>query len=124
MRDRRQPPGERGAWAEGVALSHLRGAGLDLVARNYRCRRGELDLIMRQGAVLVFVEVRHRASARFGDALESVDWRKRTRLLATAAHFLQAHPAAARSACRFDVVSVSGAQDSAEVRWVPNAFAA
>jgi putative endonuclease len=79
---------------------------------------------MRQGEVLVFVEVRHRTSARFGDGAESVDRHKRARLLATAAHFLQSHRGAAGSPCRFDVVSVGGGAGAADVRWIPDAFAA
>jgi len=105
-----------------MALHHLRAAGLQLVTRNYRCHRGELDLVMRQGPLLVFVEVRQRASDRFGEAAETVDWRKRTRLLATAAHYLQSHPAATRSPCRFDVVSVNGPPSDAQLRWIANAF--
>jgi putative endonuclease len=106
-----------------MALRHLRAAGLQLVTRNYRCHRGELDLVMRQGEMWVFVEVRQRASGRFGDAAETVDWRKRARLVATAAHFLQSHPGAARSPCRFDVVAVNGPPSGAQLRWIANAFA-
>jgi putative endonuclease len=92
------------------------------VARNYRCRRGEIDLVMRDGRVTVFVEVRQRRSAEFGEGAETVDWRKRKRLLATAAHYLQSHPLAAASPCRFDVVAVGGASGNVRVSWIPNAF--
>jgi putative endonuclease len=116
--------GGRGAWAEDLALRHLSRAGLDLVARNYRCRRGEVDLVMREGETLVFVEVRQRLASDFGDGAESVDSRKRHRLVATASHFLQTHPSAARAPCRFDVVAVSGPAGTGDVRWIPDAFQA
>jgi len=116
--------GLRGAWAEDLALRHLSQAGLALVARNYRCRSGEVDLVMREGETLVFVEVRQRRASLYGDGAESVDWRKRHRLVATAAYYLQTHPSAARAPCRFDVVAVSGPSGAGDVRWIPDAFRA
>jgi len=61
-------PADTGRAAEDHALATLQNAGLRLLQRNFRCRFGEIDLIMRDGNVLVFVEVRHRSSARFGSA--------------------------------------------------------
>jgi putative endonuclease len=116
------PAGGRGAWAEDLALRHLARAGLTLVARNYRCRRGEVDLVMREGETLVFVEVRQRRVGDYGDGAESVDWRKRHRLVATAAYYLHTHPPAARAPCRFDVVAVSGRSGAGDVRWIRDAF--
>jgi putative endonuclease len=110
----------RGAWAEDLALRFLLDAGLSLVARNYRCYRGEIDLVMRDGEALVFVEVRYRRDRGFGGGAESVDWRKRARLAASAAHYLHAHPGAARRPCRFDVLSVGGREP--RVDWIRNAF--
>lgn len=110
----------RGAWAEDLALRFLLDRGLALVTRNYRSRRGEIDLVMREGEVLVFVEVRYRRNRSFGAGTETVDWRKRSRLTASAAHFLHTHPGASRLPCRFDVVSVDGANPA--VQWVRAAF--
>ncbi len=110
-----------GRWAEDLALSHLRRQGLSLEDRNYRCRRGEIDLIMADGATLVFVEVRYRARSNFGDGSQSIDRRKQRRIVFTAQHYLQRHPRAASRPCRFDVVSVSGTEGNA-VHWIPNAF--
>lgn len=112
----------RGAWAEELALAHLREAGLRLEARNYRCPRGEIDLVMRDGEVVVFVEVRYRTSGRFGGGVESVDAGKRTRLRATAGHYLQAHPSAAALPCRFDLVAIGPGAGSPAVLWIANAF--
>lgn len=109
-----------GRDAEDAALRHLSRHGLRLVTRNYRCRRGEIDLIMRDGASLVFVEVRYRRSDRFGGALESVDARKRTRLIQTALHYLQS--SAEDSPSRFDVVALTGAIDRPALQWIKDAF--
>ena len=110
----------RGAWAEDLVLRYLSASGLTLEARNYRCHRGEIDLVMRDDEVLVFVEVRYRAGDRYGGAAETVDHRKRGRIAAAAAHYLQTHPRSGRGACRFDVVSVSGS--AAAIDWIANAF--
>ncbi len=104
---------------ERLAESYLTGQTLRLVTRNHRCRFGEIDLIMRDGAVLVFVEVRYRRSERFGSAAETVDARKQRRLVAAARHYLLSHPSTLP--CRFDVVAISG-QD--RIQWIKNAFVA
>lgn len=106
----------QGAAAEAAACAHLQAAGLELVTRNYSCRMGEIDLIMRHGDTLVFVEVRSRASARFGGAAASVDLRKQQRLTRTAQHYLQRLPEL--PPCRFDVVTLDGGT----IDWISNAF--
>jgi len=112
----------QGRLAEDLACRFLQGRGLALVARNYSCRRGEIDLVMRDGACTVFVEVRYRGSARFGSAAETVDRRKQSRLIATAQHYLQRHRAAASAPCRFDVVAVSPGAPGPELQWIRDAF--
>ncbi|MFM1890949.1 MAG: endonuclease [Pseudomonadota bacterium] len=106
-----------GEAAERRAAEHLARAGLDLVARNYRCRGGEIDLVMRDGAALVFVEVRYRSRPGFGTAAESVDARKRRRLILAAEHYLQANRV--RSPCRFDVVGIDA---GGQIEWLRDAF--
>jgi putative endonuclease len=106
-----------GLAKERLACTFLERHGLRLVASNYRCRRGEIDLVMRDDAVLVFVEVRYRASDAYGTAAESVGARKQRRLVAAAGHYLQRHRVDA--ACRFDVLSV-GAGD--RIDWIRDAF--
>lgn len=111
-----------GQWAEELALAHLCTQGLQLITRNYRCRGGEIDLIMQHQTVLVFVEVRYRASHYSGGSAESIDYRKQQRILLTAQHYLQAHPQARSFPCRFDVVLLKGNQTSPQVQWIADAF--
>ena len=102
---------------ERQALEALTHRGLSLLTRNYNTRHGELDLVMREGNDVVFVEVRYR---RRGHAASSVAAAKQTRLIRAASLWLAAHPAHAHRACRFDVVSFDG--PSAEMCWWRGAF--
>ena len=108
----------RGALAEDAAANFLTGRGLRLLERNYRCRFGEIDLVLRDARTLVFVEVRYRRSHTFGGASESITTNKRRKLLRTARHYMAAH--SEFPACRFDVVLLNG--DTPELDWVINAF--
>jgi putative endonuclease len=114
------PAGTRGVGdaKERLAEDYLKRRHLEPIARNHRCRFGEIDLVMRDGETLVFVEVRYRGSDRFGSPAETVDRRKQQRLAAAASHYLQAHPTVL--SCRFDVVAVSGRD---RIEWIKNAFA-
>ena len=112
----------RGREAETRAWQYLQERGLRLLQRNYRSRRGEIDLVLQDQDSLVFVEVRYRREARFGSGAESVDRRKQSKLIACAQHYMQAFPGMARQPCRFDVVSVDGSGDSIE--WIRDAFGA
>jgi putative endonuclease len=112
--------GVRGKEAENRALHYLQNRGLRCIRRNYRCRGGEIDLIMQDKDSLVFVEVRYRRQSRFGTAAESVDRRKQSRLVTCAQHYIQGSPNAADGPCRFDVVCVSGPESAVE--WIQNAF--
>ncbi len=107
-----------GRHAEDLAALFLQQQGLKLVTRNYRCRFGEIDLIAREGRTLVFVEVRMRASDRFGGAAASITASKRRKLLRTARHYLAG--ATRTPACRFDALLVNGTDNS--VQWLKNAF--
>lgn len=113
---------EVGRAIEEQVCAYLRGRGLSLITRNYRCRQGELDLIMRDNDTVVFVEVRFRRNRRFGGGAESVDRRKRVRLVAAGQHYLQAHPKEARHPCRFDVVAVTAHNGDFEIDWIRNAI--
>ena len=104
------------------ACRHLRKAGLKPVARNFSTRFGELDLVMRDGDALVFVEVRYRHDARFGGAAASITPRKRERLIRAAGGFLAAHPEYADHPCRFDVVAFDGHDTRADCQWQQAAF--
>ena len=111
-----------GEAAEAAACAHLERAGLRLIARNVRYRVGELDLVMRDGDSLVFVEVRYRQSAQHGSGAESVDARKRQRLVRAALAYLAAHPADAARPCRFDVVDATGSASAPSLHWHRDAF--
>ncbi len=107
----------QGIKGEQCAQAYLEKAGLRLLNKNYRCRFGELDLVMLEGATLVIVEVRYRKSDRYGSAAESVTQQKQARLIAATHHYL----AQARhdGPIRFDVVAISG---NDELNWIKNAF--
>jgi putative endonuclease len=96
---------------------------LRLVARNYRCRGGELDLVMLDGATLVLVEVRYRSTLDFGGAAASVNGFKQRRIVLAARHLLTTRSALRRYRARFDVVAVTGSDLSApRLEWIKAAF--
>src|ERR1043165_8452982 len=106
-----------GARAEDRCAELMRGSGLKLVERNWRCRLGEIDLIAEEDGTLVFAEVRMRSPGNFGGAAESVTAAKRARLIAAARLYLMRHP---QATCRFDVFLVDG--PPRHVQWIKNAF--
>jgi putative endonuclease len=108
----------RGAAAEQTAAEYLTRHGLVLVERNFRCRLGEIDLIMRDGQTLVFVEVRQRASRQFGGAAASIDSRKQQKLIAAAQVYLA--KLGKTPPCRFDALLLQGDGMS----WIRDAFGA
>ena len=112
-----------GPAGEAAAAAYLQEQGYAIVARNYRCTDGELDLVARAGATIVFVEVKARSGIGFGSPLEAVDARKRRRLVRAARHFLAAERM--RGDCvRFDVIAVHWRDGTAGVEHVANAFEA
>lgn len=108
-----------GALAEQWAAHYLQEQGLRLIERNYRGRFGEIDLIMQDGATLVFVEVRLRRNADFGGAAASLDARKQQRIIRTSQQYLSG--LAHIPACRFDAVLLGDAQGN-DAQWLKNAF--
>ena len=115
-------PGISGARAEDAALKHLQRLGLKLIARNYRCKVGELDLIMEDEQHLVFIEVRLRNNPHFGDGGDSITSAKQQKLARAAGVFLMRHAQFQDRPCRFDVVSVSKRNYRTICRWIPDAF--
>lgn len=112
----------KGQKAEQAATDYLQKQGLTLVQRNFYCRQGELDLIMKEQSTLVFVEVRSRRVGALVSAAESVTWRKQQRLIAAARFYLHRYGGYQRP-CRFDVVCVSAsASEQAEIHWIQDAF--
>jgi putative endonuclease len=114
---------EAGAAAENAALKYLVAAGLKLLARNYRCRGGELDLVMMDGKTLALIEVRYRSSNDFGGAAASVAWFKQRRIILAARHLLTTRSDLRRYPARFDVVAVTGGDWRApQIEWIRAAF--
>jgi putative endonuclease len=109
------------AW-EDAALIHLRAAGLNLIARNFHCRFGEIDLVLRDGESIVFAEVRYRHAHEHGDGTASVGAAKRAKLVRAAQIWLQQNPHAAARPCRFDVIGCAGSPARPQFAWTRNAF--
>ncbi len=109
---------QQGQAAEAQACRHLQQQGLELIERNYRCRQGEIDLIMRDKQSIVFVEVRYRSNTNFGGAAASVDQRKQAKLIGAASHYLQQHHALAQQPARFDVIAIT----PTTLEWIRDAF--
>jgi putative endonuclease len=107
-----------GTRAEDLCADLLRRAGLRIVARNWRCRLGEIDLVAEEGATLVFAEVRLRRDPARGGAAESITAAKRARLVAAARLYLAGR---AERSCRFDVLLLD-ALSPARIRWIRDAF--
>lgn len=110
-----------GRAGEAAAQAYLQGLGYQIVARNYRCRGGEIDLVATDGSALVFVEVKTRTGKAYGSALEAVDGRKQRRIAAAAVHFLATHRCAGLPA-RFDVIAVLPRDGDQEIEHLRNAF--
>ncbi len=123
----RKPPSEKsakpstGAIAENLAAIFLQQQGLVIHAKNYRCKLGEIDLIMQHLDTLVFVEVRLRTHEAFAKAAESVTIRKQQKIIKTAQFYLQQHHLTDKVNCRFDVIAFDH-KDAPE--WIKDAFSA
>lgn len=114
-----------GQQAERQALAHLEARGLQTIDTNFRCRFGEIDIVMLDRDCLVFIEVRYRQRNRFVTAAASVDELKQKKLIRTAAVFLARHPRFSQHAVRFDVLAIDAAPgDSGELQWLRDAFRA
>lgn len=115
---------DKGQHYERQAERYLRDRGLETIARNFRCRSGELDLVMRDGGSVVFVEVRYRRTGNYGSPIETITPRKQQRLIRAAEYFLLAHPDYRDNSCRFDTIGIGGAAMALEIEWIKDAFSA
>lgn len=115
-----------GKWGEEQAARYLKRKGYRLLASGYRCRMGEIDLIVRKGDTLAFVEVKLRKNADFSTPREQVTPAKQRRIRTTAAQFLSCNPALADCACRFDVAEVYAPEGTETrrptIQYLENAF--
>jgi putative endonuclease len=107
----------RGAEAEQQAHDFLVSQGLKPVCRNFRCKQGELDLVMLDQQTLVIVEVRFRKSEAFGGAIASITAKKRAKIIAATQYYLSLY--AIKNTVRFDVVAISARNG---LNWIANAF--
>lgn len=113
---------QTGQRAEQKALTYLISKGLESVTQNYRCRLGEIDLIMQEGSYLVFVEVRARSNINFGGGLASITYAKRQKIIKATSHFLMINKSMQHRPIRFDVVSIDGKTEA--ITWIKDAFSA
>ncbi len=109
-----------GDRAEQRACQFLLARGFKLILKNYRCKHGEIDLIMQDGKDIVFVEVRSRANTNYGSAIESINRNKQRKILETSIHFLQQRNWLNTVNCRFDVIGIH----HNDLEWIKDAFTA
>ena len=115
---------QKGIAFEEIAYSFLKDNGLELVERNYRSPRGEIDLIMNDNDLLVFIEVRARRNNHLMNVLETIGERKRSSIIYTSQHYLQHCKLTYKKICRFDIVLLTGIIESTNIEWIRNAFEA
>jgi putative endonuclease len=111
-----------GKQAEDRVCEYITQHSLQIVARNYRSNRGEIDIIAWEGDTLVFLEVRYRTPQGYGSALESVTRTKQLRIIKTAQYFLMEKQWGAKFPCRFDVVGIEPTAEGQEIQWIRGAF--
>jgi len=119
-------PGKRafGMQLEAVAARYLARQGMSLLCRNFQCKLGEIDLVMRDGNTLVFVEVRFRRGSTHGNACATVDWRKQRKVQRAAQVYLLRSGLRERHPCRFDVLGITRepVKGALQFDWIPAAF--
>lgn len=113
---------EAGMAAESEACRYLESRGLVLLERNFRCRGGEIDLVMRDGRCIALIEVRLRSDLRFGGAAGSIDFRKQQRLAVAARYLLLKRHALRHFPLRFDVITFEPGGPALAIRWIKDAF--
>jgi len=117
------PRKQSGNQAENLAKDFLERQGLRFCGSNFQCKTGEIDLIMQDAEMLVFVEVRYRASTDHGSPAETVTYGKQRKLIRTASYFLQQEYGDRWPPCRFDVLGISGDLEARpDIFWIPAAF--
>ncbi len=119
---KQSPKQSTGFFAEELALQYLRKEKFQFVARQYSCKMGELDLIMKDKNAIVFIEVRYRQSTEYGEPFETITRPKQRKLIRTALFYLKCHPWTRHFSAIFDVISITGNQLTPKITWIPNAF--
>lgn len=113
---------DQGRWAETEALKFLEQQGCILCKKNFHSRYGEIDLIVQENEILVFIEVRYRRSSFFGQAAETVNAAKKIKIKKTAEYFLLIHSVSVNTFCRFDVITLTAEGGCPRIEWIKNAF--
>lgn len=107
-----------GSHYEEMVAAFLQKQGMVILEKNYRCRSGEIDIVAKDGRYLVFVEVKYRATAASGSALEAIDARKAAKIRRVASVYLYTHQYPENAPCRFDAAGIDGEQ----LTYIKNAF--
>jgi len=111
-----------GRDAETEAKKYLENHGLRFIEANYRCYRGEIDLIMQDNDYLVFIEVRQRSKIAYGNAIESISHSKKRKIILAATHYLQKSKLLYTAPCRFDMIAIHPVEGKTRLEWLKNAF--
>lgn len=111
-------PRIHGSYFEETALQHLKKQNLKLLRKNFNCKMGEIDLIMLEKEILVFIEVRYRQNPKYGSAIESISYFKQQKIKKAAQYFLLTHAEYQQHICRFDALAI----DNKKISWIKNAF--
>jgi putative endonuclease len=111
-----------GDYWENVAYDYLKSHSLKKIKRNFNCKAGEIDLIMSDNDILIFIEVKYRKNDDWVSAAESVTRKKQLRIIKAAQMFLLQNKKFAQWICRFDVVSIEGTKQNPKIEWIENAF--
>ena len=114
-------PRQFGRQAEELAKTYLMDMGLEFIDSNFHSRYGEIDLIMKEDDILVFVEIKFRGEKSYGNIVESINRAKQRKIVQTSRIYLQKNKIADRMLCRFDVVFISG-RESGGINWIKDAF--
>lgn len=117
---------QTGQKAESEALKYLQSYGLKLIAQNFSCKCGEIDIIMHDDEYLVFIEVRYRKHIHYGHPFETIDYRKQQKIINSVQYYLLKYPHAAQYPCRIDAVAIYSSSKASgmenKIEWVQNAI--
>ena len=114
---------QRGDQFERLAVKYFQKQGLKIIENNYHSRFGEIDIIMNDNDVLVFIEVKYRKSIQFGSPLAVISLKKQQKIIKTAKIYMQKHGMTEyNTPCRFDVISLLGSPHNPKITWLKNAF--
>ncbi len=115
---------KKGQCAEDIALEYLQQQGLTPLERNFSCKLGEIDLIMRDHEFLIFIEVRYRKNTQFGHPLETINISKQHKIIKTSHYFLATHPKLSYLPCRIDAIAIHSEHNNDSIEWIKNAIQA